>query len=389
MKRRWKILGALGALPVAVGAAALVVTRVHPAFGQLPTDEDLARHRKSPNWRDGRFVNPIPTEMGGPSGMIEASKRYRAVRGLQEPRGALPVAPNTEAALKAAPSAPWRVTWMGHTSVLVELDGVRVLADPVWSERVSPFDWVGPARFHPTPLPIEALPPLDAVIISHDHHDHLDPPTIRALDARGVTFHVPLGIGAHLRRWGVPTSRIVEQDWWEARTIRSADGKTVELVATPARHFSGRAGFVGTFTSQWSSWALIGPTQRLWFGGDTGYWPGAKEIGERLGPFDLTLMPIGAYDPAWSAIHVNPEEAVQLHKDVRGGALLPTHWATFNLAPHAWDDPPERLLRAAKAAGVPLHLPVPGQPVQRGDATHEPGAAPWWRAHSPKPSALP
>jgi L-ascorbate metabolism protein UlaG (beta-lactamase superfamily) len=264
------------------------------------------------------------------------------------------------------------VTWFGHSSVLLEIDGRRVLADPVWGERVSPSRLVGPKRLHPAPVPLTALPPVDAVLISHDHYDHLDLPTVRALVAdprhRSAPFVVPLGIGAHLRAWGVPESRIVELDW--DGTVEVAG---LTLTCAEARHFSGRG--LQRDTTLWSSWAVAGPRHRAYFGGDTGYTAAFARAGERWGPFALTMLPIGAYADLWPDIHMNPEECVAAHRDLRGGVLLPVHWATFNLGFHPWSEPVTRLRAAAETAGIPLALPVPGRRI---DLTGPPPTADWW-----------
>jgi L-ascorbate metabolism protein UlaG (beta-lactamase superfamily) len=260
---------------------------------------------------------------------------------------------------------------------------VRVLADPVWGDRVSPSPTFGPRRLHPPPVPLHALPPVDAVIISHDHYDHLDLPTVRALvrsgAARGVPFVVPLGIGEHLRGWGVPADRVVELDWGGAHRVGG-----VTITCTEARHFSGRR--LRRNTTLWSSWAVTGPAPRAFFGGDTGYTPAFADIGAALGPFDLTVLPIGAYSRLWPLIHVTPEEAVRMHLDLTdstgpagpaAGLLVPVHWATFDLGFHPWAEPPDRLRAAAAAAGVRTAVPRPGERV---DVTAPPESRAWWNA---------
>ena len=253
---------------------------------------------------------------------------------------------------------------------MIEIDGYRVLADPVWSDRCSPSRAVGPRRLHPVPAPLEALPAIDAVIISHDHYDHLDIDTIKQLArTQRAKFFVPLGIGAHLRTWHIPADRIVELDWNE-----SAQLGELTLVCTPARHFSGR--FLTRNVTLWSSWALIGPSHRAFFGGDTGYSKSFADIGADHGPFDLTLMPVGAYHPGWPDIHMNPEDAVRAHRDVTdAGLLVPIHWATFRLAPHPWAQPIERLVKAAESESVQVAVPKPGQRVLPETAS---AIDPWW-----------
>jgi L-ascorbate metabolism protein UlaG (beta-lactamase superfamily) len=223
---------------------------------------------------------------------------------------------------------------------------------------------------HPSPVDLEALPAIDAVVISHDHYDHLDIDTVVALArTQQAPFFVPLGVGAHLRGWGIPEQRIVELDWNEGTAIDE-----LTLVCTPARHFSGR--FVGRNATLWASWVAIGPTHRAYFAGDTGYAMSFAQIGADHGPFDVTLMPVGAYNKAWPDIHMNPEEAVRAHRDVGGRVLVPIHWCTFRLAPHPWAEPIERLLAAAASAGIQVAVPKPGQRI---DPLETAEFEPWWR----------
>jgi L-ascorbate metabolism protein UlaG (beta-lactamase superfamily) len=246
-----------------------------------------------------------------------------------------------------------------------------VLLDPVWGHRVSPSPVFGPTRLHPAPVPLEDLPPVDAVLISHDHYDHLDLPTVRELlRTQTAPFVVPLGIGQHLRKWHVPEDRIVELDWDGEHTVGG-----LTLTCTEARHFSGR--YFHRDTTLWASWAITGPRHRVFFGGDTGYTPAFAGIGARFGPFDLTLLPIGAYNDAWHAIHMDPEEAMRAHGDLGGRVLLPIHWATFNLAFHRWAEPVQRLLAAAERVGGQVVVPLPGQRI---DVLDPPELHDWWTA---------
>jgi L-ascorbate metabolism protein UlaG (beta-lactamase superfamily) len=268
-------------------------------------------------------------------------------------------------------AAPLAATWLGHATVLLEVDGRWVLTDPVWSDRVSPSANVGPRRSHPVPMPLEELPRLSAVLISHDHYDHLDTATIDALvRLQDVVFVVPLGIGAHLRRWGVPKHRFHELDWDDQVEV---DGLT--FTCTEARHFSGR--YFYRDTTLWASWVVTGPRHRAFFGGDTGYTPAFAQIGAQHGPFDLTLLPVGAYNDAWHAIHMDPEEAMRAHGDLGGRVLLPIHWATFNLAFHRWPEPVQRLLAAAERTGAHVVVPRPGARI---DVLDPPELEDWWTA---------
>jgi L-ascorbate metabolism protein UlaG (beta-lactamase superfamily) len=339
------------------------------ALGASPAEIDATANR-SPNYRDGVFANLEPASESS----LTRQQQFMLVRDVlggnsdqQPPRPVPLVTPDPSVV-----PGDLAVTWYGHSSVLIEVDGYRILADPVWSERCSPSRAVGPQRLHAVPAELEALPAIDAVIISHDHYDHLDVDTVKQLAlTQRAKFFVPLGIGAHLRAWRIPEDRIVELDWNQRAQLGE-----LELVCTPARHFSGR--FLTRNVTLWSSWAILGPRHRAFFGGDTGYTKSFAGIGSDHGPFDVTLMPVGAYHPGWPDIHMNPEDAVRAHRDVSdAGLLVPIHWATFRLAPHPWAEPVERLLVAAEGENVVVATPKPGQRIESGpSATLDP----WWRA---------
>lgn len=333
------------------------------SMGARPDPESL---RRSPHF-DGRiFHNSTPSTVMPPD---SARKIFREmVFGKQRRRPGSPVPIVTPGFPE---SDGLQAVWFGHASTLVEIEGRRVLIDPVWSLRCSPSQTVGPKRLHPMPLALGELPTLDAVVISHDHYDHLDMATVIALArSQSVPFLVPLGVGAHLRHWRVPPERIIELDWDEEVSVAG-----LRFVATEARHFSGR-GFTRNETL-WGSWVVIGESHRVFYTGDTGYFPGFAEIGRQHGPFDLTLIQIGAYSPYWPDIHMTPEEALRTHHDVRGGLLLPVHWATFNLALHAWNEPVDRIWEHAKRQEVSLAVPRPGERV---DVAAPPEVDGWWQA---------
>ena len=355
-----------------------VRVRQPAAFGVNPSGERMARIRRSPHFEDGVFQNPGGAARTRPSGsMLEFAKVFfdRDARPHRAPQGDIPVHATTLADLAKPPVTGLRLTWMGHSSVLAEIDGHRVLFDPVWGERCSPFAFLGPKRLHPVPLPLAALGPVDVVVISHDHYDHLDMPTINALAGSDTLFVVPLGVGAHLEHWGVPAGRLRELDRHETTRIGG-----LTLTAAPARHFCGR-GLRNTQHTLWASWVVAGDEHRIYHSGDTGYFEGFKDIGAAHGPFDATMIQIGAYSDFWPDIHMTPEEGVRTHLDLQrgdpaAGVMLPVHWATFNLAPHAWAEPGEWTLAAGAAVGQAVALPLPGQPFQ--PAGNIP-TRPWWR----------
>jgi L-ascorbate metabolism protein UlaG (beta-lactamase superfamily) len=368
MKRRTKVFLTLAVLLVAIVLVLLQSTEWLVSFGGRPEGARLERIRRSPQYRNGRFENAQRAPLTTVSNR-EMLRRQFFGEEQREPLRPIPI-------VRARPphSSPLRATWLGWSSVLVEIDGRHVLTDPVWSERCSPSTLVGPKRFHAPPIALDALPHIDAVVISHDHYDHLDMPVVRALAAKGTRFAVPLGIGAHLERWGVAPRQIVELDWNE-----SADINGLRITATPSRHYSGRNPRLKDKTL-WASWVVQGPAHRFFFSGDTGYFDGFKRIGQEHGPFDLALIKIGAYDESWASIHLNPEEAVQAHLDLGGRVMLPIHWATFNLGFHAWREPPDRTVAAAQKAGVTLVVPRPGQAI---DPASPPPIEPWWRSYEP------
>ena len=335
------------------------------AIGSLPDRKAEAGFGESSQWQDGAFRNPqeVRSDFWG---MVTAAKKRSPDT---EPSEAVSVVRPLAQAFLTPPATGLRVTWMGHSTLLLEVDGLRILTDPIWGERTSPVTWAGPKRFFEPPLAFEDLPPLDAVLISHDHYDHLDMPTIKALNERGVAFYVPLGVGSHLAYWGVPWERIHEMDWWESTKIGE-----VELVCAPARHASGRFNPQSNQTL-WSGWAIRGPQHRVYFSGDTGLFPALTEIGEKLGPFDLTLFESGAYNQAWPDWHLGPEQAVRAHQMVRGEVLIPVHWGLFNLAMHAWTEPAERVLAEAERVGAQVIVPRPGQMVEPG---LHPALERWW-----------
>ena len=271
-----------------VGAGAGWAVLSQPQFGARMSGARLERAKANPQYRDGRFVNVQPEAPTTLAALGDYVVRQFSGDEVRVPPAPVPVRVVDAAALALAPGASaLRAFWIGHASTYVELDGLRLLLDPVFAERVSPLP-VGPRRFHPPPIALADLPPIDAVLVSHDHYDHLDMATVRHLAARGARFFVPLGIGAHLERWGVPTAQIDEMEWWQRRTLRG-----VEFVCTPTRHYSGR-GLSDRSATLWSSWSVLGPRHRIYYSGDTGYSTHFAEIGSRLGPFDLAFVKIGA-----------------------------------------------------------------------------------------------
>jgi L-ascorbate metabolism protein UlaG (beta-lactamase superfamily) len=374
-----RLLLRLFAVVLGLGLLATWLSTDHfRAFGGSP---DAARLRQSPHFDGKQFVNVEYTPMMAGDSSLAVLRHWLFGRELRAPNCPLPLYPDGAAQLARPPASGLRVTWLGHSTTIIEVDGVTVLTDPVWSERASPSRWLGPRRFHPPPIALAALPHLDAVLISHEHYDHLDAATVQALAGRGVAFHVPLGIGAHLAAWGVPAAQIIEHDWWQSATLPNG----VQLMSAPSRHFNGR-GVPGRVGALWTSWALVGPHHRVFFSGDTGLHAAMAEIGARLGPFDVALLEIGQYDQSWGNIHLGPVGALEANQRLGGRVLFPIHWATFQLGMHDWSEPAETLTQEAARRHVAIVTPELGEPVE---PTLARSTTAWWRALPPTAASCP
>jgi L-ascorbate metabolism protein UlaG (beta-lactamase superfamily) len=380
--------------------------------------------RESPNFTGRRFEGPEPSLR--PRVRAQTSAAISALRVSNRGKPVRPV-PVLDAQPPRTPGA-LAVTWYGHATSVLEIDGARFLIDPVFSERVSPVRHVGPRRTHRVPGTIDEIPTIDAVLISHDHYDHLDQPSIVRLEqTHRPRYLVPLGVNAHLLAWGVPADRITALDWRDETDVAG-----IRIVCTEARHNSGR-GLVDSQTL-WAGWALRGPEHSAYFAGDSGTSKCFASIGADLGPFDLTLLPVGAYDSFWPDIHMDPEQALAAHRDVnrigddaeglahdeagtaddfldeehridtpggrheegertktsrtvrvaaRESLLVPVHWATFNMSTHWWAEPVRRVVRGAALAGIPVATPRVGERVDltAGDvaAVAQAFSTPWWQ----------
>ena len=351
------------------------------AFGKKPNGLRLERMKASPLWDGATFrnVHPLLPRLRDPETAPPSVSEFLCGGDRRVPRGPLPSVDPTAGWSKPAGTG-LRVTWLGHSTALIEIDGLRVLTDPVWGPRASPSRHIGPKRFQPVPVPLQALPPIDAVLISHDHYDHLDYPTVRELARREVPFVTSLGVGAHLEAWGVPPERITELDWWESHTLPNAD---LTVTAGPSQHFSGRH-LKDRNATLWSSLIIRSPKHAVFFSGDTGLTTEYTAIRQRLGPFDLVMLEVGAFHPSWGHIHLGPHNALEALALLGGGPFLPVHWGTFSLAMHAWDEPAETLLSLGPKRGAQLVMPRLGEPVEPAYADR---VTPWWRAVDAVPSA--
>lgn len=345
-------------------------------FGARSAGLRLERLRALPLWDGERLRNVHPVLPGlrqAVPGQGPTLKDFLCGGGRRVPEGPLPSVDPRPAWRRRAESG-LRATWLGHSTVLLDIDGHKVLTDPVWGRRASPSRLVGPKRFQPVPVHLADVQDVDCIVISHDHYDHLDLPTIRALRRSSLPFVVSLGVGAHLEAWGIAPERITELAWWESHTL---PGTGLTITAAPSQHFSGR-GLKDRNQTLWSSMVMAGPRHRVFFSGDTGLTTQYGEIAARLGPFDLVMLEVGAFHPSWGDIHLGPEHALEAWDLLGSGALLPVHWGTFNLAMHAWDEPVETLFARADSLARPLLLPRLGEPVEPAQAQDRPQA--WWRA---------
>ncbi len=314
------------------------------------------------------FENPIPTrQITKP--MWKMLWEFYTTKTEREPTTTLGPFVTDMSIYNAAPASGLRVTWMGHSSLLIEIDGKRILTDPVWCNRASFAQWIGPKRFYQPPFPLSNLPPLDAIILSHDHYDHLDKSAIKQLAHLDTPIYCSLGVGGVIAPWGINRNRITELNWTDTAKV-SGD---LTITATPARHFSGR-GIVNRNQTLWSSFVINGGKHNIFFGADSGWFPGFKDIGEAYGPFDLTMLEVGAYGDGWPDIHMGPENAANAHLALNGKVMMPIHWGLFNLALHAWREPVETLLPLAAQKNITLFMPEPGKPTEVSGA-HNSG---WW-----------
>jgi L-ascorbate metabolism protein UlaG (beta-lactamase superfamily) len=332
----------------------------------------LERARASKQFHAGKFRNTAMVQAGLKGNPLPVIGEFFFGGRSRVPKAVLPLE-SPLAGWRTPVSSGLRITWLGHSTLLLEADGVRVLTDPVFGERASPFSFAGAKRFHPVPATIAELPPLDAVLLSHDHYDHLCDASMREIAKLRVPVITSLGVGARLERLGVEPQLILELDWWEEHTL---PGGELSFAATPAQHFSGRT-LTDRNDTLWSSWVITTKSRRLFFSGDTGLTEEFARVRERFGPFDVTMLEIGAWHPSWGDIHLGPENALRAFELLGGGALLPVHWGTFDLALHAWDEPAETLLSLAEPSHARVLTPLLGRPFE---PAHVEAPTRWWRA---------
>lgn len=349
------VLGGLLLLLVVIIA---LFVNLSPEFGGSPTKEQKNFYTQSKNFKGGVFVNEVDINMElGFSGFIKSIRGYFGPLPNTVPDRNIAVA-EIDSLEIAKYQGPTRLVWFGHSTFLLQIEGVTILIDPMFGNVPAPHPLLGKNRFSKNlPIKIEKLPKIDAVIFSHDHYDHLDYGSVQLLKDKVGVFYTPLGVGVHLTEWGVGQERIVEMDWWD-----ETDFKGLKFKCAPAQHFSGR-GLSDRGKTLWSSWVIASGTENIFFSGDSGYGAHFKEIGEKYGPFDFAMMECGQYNELWKDIHMMPEETAQAGLDVKAKKIMPIHWGAFKLAMHTWTDPVERISKKAKEIGIPVTIPKIGEPI--------------------------
>lgn len=347
---------------------------LNPAFGKKPDSKTQLRIRKSVNYQKNKFVNAIPT-VTNMSMRDQLSVLWDFACG--KPADGRPSSPIELVVTDIEHTKPSpdvnQAIWFGHSSALIDLDGRRFLFDPMFGRSPFPYPNLGSKRFNDhLPMDVKKMPAIDAVFISHDHYDHLDYYSIQHLKDKVGHFFVPLGVGGHLEHWGVPPSKITQLDWWD-----ELEWEGLKIACTPARHVSGRS-FLRKNQTLWCSWSVIGLSGSVFFSGDSGYGPHFRQIGRKYGPFQLTLVECGQYDERWPDLHMFPEEAVQAHMDLKGECMIPIHWAAFQLAPHGWLDPIQRLMMAANQQSIQITVPRMGESVSLSGDNFPINE--WWRS---------
>ncbi|WP_350285860.1 MBL fold metallo-hydrolase [uncultured Croceitalea sp.] len=352
----WTFLGAI--LFIIVGY--LLFVNFYPSFGGDLTDASRTRYESSPNFKEGKFVNTdssIPKQFSFSETLSLSRKFFFTKVPNGRPDSAIDVKTVDSIAI-ANYQGPTRLIWFGHSAFLLQIKGRNLLIDPMFGKVAAPHDLLGSSRFNTKmPIAIEKLPQIDAILISHDHYDHLDYESIKKLKAKVKHYYTPLGVGIHLEAWGIPKSQITELDWWQDIAVQD-----LKFICTPAQHFSGRK-FDSGQSTLWSSWIIQSRDDNIFFSGDSGYAPHFKKIGDSYGPFDFAMLECGQYNKMWPEIHMFPEETVQAAVDLKTNVMMPIHWGGFKLALHSWTDPVERVSKKARELQIPLITPEIGTPI--------------------------
>lgn len=374
-RKRLKMIGIImGTILLLLLIAGSVFFYSTPDFGGKVSAGQKKKFETLSNYKDGIFVNEIETKMDFSfSGMADIL--YDVVRGNpnRAPKGPLPVEKIDSAEVADFTGGVTRLTWFGHSAFLLEIDGKRLLLDPMLTDSPSPVSFMGPERYtKELPITPDKLPAIDAVLFSHDHYDHLDYKTILKIKDKVNHFYVPLGVSVHLLAWGVPAEKISEYNWGD-----ETEHEGVKLIFTRSRHFSGR-GLTDRTTTLWGSWVIQGKTKKIYFSGDSGYGPHFREIGEKYGPFDIAMLECGQYNERWKPFHMMPEETAQAAVDLRAKVFMPIHWGSFTLALHSWADPILRVTAKAVELKQPIATPKIGESIILEGESYP--VSKWWEA---------
>jgi len=355
LKFLFKTMLVLFTLILLLAVATYIVIK-QPQFGRPPGGNHFEQIKTSNQHNGKTFENPgkVDVHMGFGK-LADVFRAYRSAPDDRKPSDLIPVLHPEVDEIDRGPDSVLMVTWFGHSAFLIEMEGKTLMLDPMLGPASAPFEFMTKRFNGDLAISLADIPPIDAVLFSHDHYDHLDYLSILALKEKVGHFFVPLGLGAHLRHWGVEDAKITEMDWWEETSFGE-----LTFACTPAQHFSGRS-INDRNNTLWASWALIGKKTRIYFSGDSGYFPGFKQIGDLYGPFDIALIECGQYNELWSEIHMMPEQTAPACVDVQSSVLMPIHWGMFNLALHSWTEPVERVSVAASALGLQLVTPRVGE----------------------------
>ncbi len=351
---------------------AAIFINTSPEFGGKHNNDDQKRYEATGHYEDGKFMNLIPTSMDMSAGNMASTFREYFRGGVdRQPNFDIPVK-HIDSLEIVANKDTTKLIWFGHSAFLLQIDGKNILIDPMFGNVPAPHPWLGGKRYSKDlPIKIEEIPQIDAILISHDHYDHLDYGSIEKLKGKTKEFYVPIGVGNHFKRWGVPEGKIHELNWWD-----EIDADGLKLALAPSRHFSGR-GLSDRSKTLWGSWVILGTQDSIYFSGDGGYGPHFKAIGEKYGPFDFAMIECGQYNDKWAQIHMMPEETAQAAVDVKAKTMMPIHWGAFTLALHPWTEPVERALIAAKELNMPIISPRIGEAIYL-DRLNETVMEKWW-----------
>lgn len=351
--------------------AGFLIYFFNPRLGSILRYEDQIKYASSSNFDGERFINPVPTTMAAPK--WETMKEF-----FKKGTNRKPDEPIASAQFKAKDfsnsenPSEIKFSWFGHSSVLIQIEGKNLLIDPVFSKRASMFSWIGPKEFnYAFRMSANQLPQIDAVLISHDHYDHLDYYAITELKEKVRQFYVPLGVEVHLKKWGISEDKITVLDWWDEAKFN----ENLKFILTPSRHFSGR-GLTNRNTTLWGGWAIMGTHKKVFFSGDSGYFDGFKKIGEKFGLFDLAFIECGQYNIDWESIHMLPEQSAQAAEDANAKMVVPIHWGKFKLSIHPWIEPVERFLKASEKKSFQTLIPKPNEIITLAEQAE---MNYWWR----------